>query len=1192
MADDATLDPVGQLAEDFAARYRRGLRPSVTEYAEKHPDLAERLHQVLPIVAMMEEAGSADATLSATSRGPSADMPQRLGGYRILREIGRGGMGIVYEAEQIALGRHVALKVLPLSSARAGGLDRFRREARAAARLHHTNIVPVFEVGEEGDLGYYAMQFIQGQPLDQVLEELRRLQIKGDAGSTDPVSPHSQSTIARSLLEQGVPGRPPGGLMAPPAAAAGQPDELVAQRETATLAADNTVRSTAAVASLPGRTDPSSVSLGPRRYHRSVAHVGIQVAEALDYAHREGVIHRDIKPANLLLDADGRVWVTDFGLAKTEGTALTGSGDLIGTLRYMAPERFRGWSDPRSDSYSLGLTLYEMLLLRPAFDEEDRFLLLQQILGSAPPRLRKIDPRIPRDLETIIVKSIDKEPGRRYQTAGELAADLQRFLEDRPIQARQIGSLERVRRWCRRNPTIAGLLAAVALVTVVGIAGVLWQWQEALANAKLAAGNAAKFAIKTQQAQQLAVQAQDLAQEAQRERDETQTANQRLRRANYTADMILSRLAWDISDVRRVRDLLDLHRPGPSETDLRGFEWHYLDRLCRQRLLFVKECAAPVVQVAVSPDGTRIAAGLQDGSVTIFDSHTGEPALKPTRVYQSRVRGMAFSPDGHHLAITGGRWLRVLDAESGRMLFQREAPAGPWGVAFRPDGKVLACGWGDGTVRISSLENERESFTLAGNGAGMSDVAFSPNGEFLAAGSRDGTVLLWNAQTWEKLDLAAFESGRGAVLSVAFDATSQWLAAGGTIGMVQLWNVRSGNPAVEKPLQLSGAVQSVAFSPDGKRLATVGGQQTIHLFDTQTAKPFDATTGKALPVWRAHSSLIQKLAFSPDGSRLISGGADGAVRIWSTQETKESIPIGKGHTRWHVAVSPDGSLLACTDVGGKVALWDARTLSVVRMLEGPPAQVHAVAFSLDNQRLAAGFGDGQVFIWDIQGEHSPLKLPARDSHQVMSVAFSPDGKLLATGARDRTSQHSDNLRLWDASTGEPVSTLGGQSPNLGHTAAVISVAFSPDGQRLASGSTDQTARLWDVAARREVSPLRARHADDVRSVAFSNDGKRLASASYDGTVQIRDLDSGQTVKLEGHTGQVTCVCFSRDGSRVATASSDQTIKVWDGQTGQELLTLRGHAGSVTCVAFSADGHRLFSLSADRTLRVWDGTPLP
>ena len=379
-------------------------------------------------------------------------------------------MGIVYEAVQESLGRHVALKVLPFQSlADANHLERFRREAQAAARLHHTNIVPVFGVGEHEGVHYFAMQFIQGQPLNSVLHELKCRRQPGAPDAGEPAEAPCSVPAGRRDLELTVTlaeglrtGRFPGkGRARTATAPTGGPPSRV----------DPVGQSSSGPGPSSAMVSGDESELGEQsdvRYFRSVARVGVQVAEALAYAHQQGIVHRDIKPSNLLLDTQGTVWVTDFGLAKAEGTdELTGPGDLLGTLRYMAPERFQGQADPRSDVYSLGLTLYEMVTLRPAFAAAERAQLIERMLHAEPPRPRQLDGRIPRDLETLILKAIAKEPARRYQTAGELAADLQRFLADRPIQARRSTRPEQFGRWCRRNPWLAGANIAAAVLTTI-----------------------------------------------------------------------------------------------------------------------------------------------------------------------------------------------------------------------------------------------------------------------------------------------------------------------------------------------------------------------------------------------------------------------------------------------------------------------------------------------------------------------------------------------------------------------------------------------------------------------------------------------------------------------------------------------------------------------------------------------------
>jgi len=376
--------PIEVLAEDFVERFRRGEQPSITEYSNQHPTLAEQIQAIFPAVLSLEEVKQSQLQQAAAERLASGPMPEQLGDCRVLREVGRGGMGVVYEAEQTSLRRRVAVKALtavaPLSP---NQVPRFLREAQTMARLHHTNIVPVFEVGEHDGLPFYVMQFIDGVGLDRVVTEWKE-------------------QVDRS---------------------------------------------------------PASLVSGIRRTQfREAVRMILQAADALTYAHAQGTLHRDIKPSNLILDVHGIVWVTDFGLARNvEQQEVTEPGLMAGTLRYMPPERFQGQSDARSDVYSLGLTLYELLTLRPGFDESSHSLLLRQVLQEVPPAPRKSTPTLPLDLETVVLKAIARDPARRYQTAAELAEDLRLFSQDRPVRARQVGPASHLMRWCGRNPALATL---------------------------------------------------------------------------------------------------------------------------------------------------------------------------------------------------------------------------------------------------------------------------------------------------------------------------------------------------------------------------------------------------------------------------------------------------------------------------------------------------------------------------------------------------------------------------------------------------------------------------------------------------------------------------------------------------------------------------------------------------------------
>jgi serine/threonine protein kinase/tetratricopeptide (TPR) repeat protein len=437
MADPNTeRDPLEVLAAEYMERLRQGQRPSIEEYAARHPGLAEEIRDLFPTIAVTErlKARQAQSTDGRATLGPAR--LERLGDFRIIREIGRGGMGVVFEAEQESLGRRVAVKVLPRQVLLdEKHLKRFEREARIAANLHHTNIVEVFGVGEQDGFHYYVMQFIRGVGLDAIIPLLAKLACSQGSIEAQPTPAPATTAVSENAIAE------------------------VAARQL-----------------LGGEAGLSpSGHLGPQ-YWQSVARIGLQAADALNYAHNLGTLHRDIKPANLLLDTQGTVWLADFGLAKAaQSDDLSLSNDLVGTLRYMAPEQFRGNADHRSDIYSLGLSLYELLTLRPAYEETDHSRLIQRITQGPPPTPSSATHEIPRDLETIILKAVSQDVSQRYQSAEAMAEDLRCFLEDRPIRARRVGPMERLGHWCRRNKSLASLtgstlflLVMIAVVASVG----------------------------------------------------------------------------------------------------------------------------------------------------------------------------------------------------------------------------------------------------------------------------------------------------------------------------------------------------------------------------------------------------------------------------------------------------------------------------------------------------------------------------------------------------------------------------------------------------------------------------------------------------------------------------------------------------------------------------------------------------
>jgi WD40 repeat protein/serine/threonine protein kinase len=1203
-------DPLVQLAEEFAERYRRGERPSLTEYAQRYPNLAERMRRLFPALVVMEEFGSVGGPATGPHGGMvSGDSPPQLGEYRILRELARGGMGIVYEAVQESLGRHVALKVLPTHGLlSATHLERFRREARAAAKLHHTNIVPVFGVGEHEGVHYYAMQFIQGQSLDSVLHELNRLRAPeridpkaahAAEASTDRPVPRDDgggaewsASIARGLVTGHFAESPEGQR-------AGSVSDRIENGQLAAPASGHVTK--AGPVDIPSAVSGSQSELTAQsgsQYFRGVAGVGVQVADALAYAHQQGVLHRDIKPSNLLLDTQGTVWVTDFGLAKAEGTEeLTSQGDIVGTLRYMAPERFRGEADPRSDVYSLGLTLYEMLTLAPAFAASERARLIELVQHEEPARPRTLDPRIPRDLETVVLKAIAKEPGQRYGTATALAEDLRRFLADRPVQARRAAWTERAWRWCRRNPQVAGLTAAVAGLLVAATITAVWAAVQANTRAKVEAKARNDLAFNL-----------------------------------YLRNIPRAQEEASLHNWGGVEDLLS-----ECPSHLRGWEWNYLKRLpnapLRDITAQVNRGISANLDLAFSPDGRLLAGpgpgnavavwdlttgkpryleghsgrvlcvafrppagGLlasagADGTIRFWDPTTGESVRDAVPTDARSVDGMAFSPDGKLLATVGADdWVRLWRVDTGKPLHKFKMVYGRPArllrrVAFSPDSRHFACGGEDNAVKIWDVATGQPVQTLAGHEDLIFSVAFSPQGDRLLSASWDLTAKVWDLASGRELFCVR---PSGAAWAVEFSADGRLLAVAGGVAdpAVKVYDAWTG----ELRHTLEGhadRVGCVAFHPDGRRLASCSIDQTVRIWELER--------GREVLTLRGHTDLVTRVLFDPKGWRLASSSDDGKLRVW------DGTPAGEaslrpcctlaGHTDkvFDLAFSPDGRQLASASQDQTVRVWDVAAAREVRTLRGHSDTVFAVAFAADG--LLSGSYDGTIKLWHARTGQPIDTRQAREA-RARGLALSADGKLVVSSSLTPPYQ----VCLWDVRQHEKALQLEKRDPPLeGHNGPAFGLAFRADGKYVATAGTDGKVILWDPATGgKKITLEKPQSRDRAWAVAFHpKDGRRLAAGYSEKRVMIWDYVAKEAKILKGHTNDVYSVAYSPDGRWLASASWHEVI-IWDLATHEEIRRIGGYPGLIWTVAWSPDG-RLLALAGGRKgfgeIELWDMTDL-
>jgi len=1088
----AISDFLGEIAEEGQGTLRAELEALENELrqADEAATVAHASLPTSPIPGIARPPVHEDATIAprddatvdlgppgSTQTEASSPMHVRyFGDYEIIREIARGGMGVVFQATQVSLNRPVALKMI-LAGQLANDTDvkRFYTEAEAAANLDHPGIVPIYEVGQHQGQHYFSMGFVEGQSLSQRLAE-------------GPLPPG----YAAELMKK--------------------------------------------------------------------------VAESIEYAHQHGVIHRDLKPANILLDSKGNPRVTDFGLAKKRevDSGLTGSGQIMGTPSYMPPEQAgggRGEVGPAADVYALGATLYCLITGRPPFQAATPMDTVIQVISDEPVPPRRLNPAVDRDIDTICLRCLEKEPTKRYASAAALAEELARFLAGEPILARPVGRAERAWRWCRRNPVVAGLTAALMLVFLAGFAGVAWKWQAAEREKHIA-----RAAEQQEAAQrQIAAEQADL---ATREAD-------RSRRLLYASDMSLAYQAWEAADTGRARDLLEEQRPQPGQKDLRGFEWRYLWSLSqdgsRQTLRGhtswfsqVNVVAGASVTVAFAPDGKTLATCEWDNSVRIWDV-ASRPRVKvlaggiPTSV--------AFAPDGKTLAIAelSGQAVRLWDVAAHCERATLSHPTWVWSVAFSPDGKLLATGCEDRTVRIWDVARRQVVGILRGHISSPWRVVFSPDGRTLASAglskSVDNSVRLWDVAAGRLI--AALQGHTKWVTALSFSPDGKLLASASADSTVRLWD--SATTQAVKTLREPGTVlNSVAFAPDGKTLATGGGDGTVRVWD--------AMKTEVVALLRGHTAPVTAVAFAPDGRSLVSASRDGTVKVWDAA-SQQSPNTLSGHQSFltSLAVSPDGKTLAVSDADEHdhtVKLWDLASRRPVAILKGHKEVVMCVTFAADGQTLASGSMDKTVRLWDVARKEQLAEF--QHEGYVACAEFSPDGKLLAAATL-----FGEPGRVWDLTTRREVAQLNSASR----------IQFTPDGKLLAA-SSGNTVWLWDTGTWRNVAVLRTQTAE-VLGLAFAPDGRTLAVGDAAGTIRLWDVaQKEQVASRRGHASEVSAVAFAPDGRRLATIGGDSTVKLWDAALLREVASLMCRDTLIKCLAFAPDGNTLATGGSDGTVRLW------